>query len=42
MYREVATKFLACKDRNHLKKLLCKLKEISLNDRMKYDLNFAT
>ena len=33
---EVARDFLACKDRDDLKKLLCKLKEKSLNARMKY------
>ena len=39
---EVARDFLACKDRDDLKKLLCKLKEKSLNARMKYDPKFAT
>ena len=34
--------FLACEDREDLKKLLCKLKEKSLNARMKYDPKFAT
>src|SRR5512133_1077209 len=32
----------ACNDREDLKKLLAKLKEKSLNARMKYDPNFAT
>ena len=39
---EVARDFLACKDRDDLKKLLCKLKEKSLNARMKHDSDFAT
>ena len=39
---EVARNFLACKDREDLKKLLVKLKEKSLNARMKYDQKFAT
>ena len=34
--------FFACKDRYDLKKLLAKLKENSLNARMKYDPTFAT
>ena len=34
--------FLLAKDRYDLKKLLAKLKEKSLNARMKYDLAFAT
>ena len=34
--------FLACNDRYDLKKLLAKLKEKSLNARMKYDPVFAT
>ena len=34
--------FFACKDRYNLKKLLAKLKEKSLNARMKYDPAFAT
>ena len=42
MDEETARDFLACNDRDHLKKLLCKLKEKSLNARMKYDLAFAT
>ena len=39
---EVARDFLACKDRDDLKKLLCKWKEKSLNARMQYDPKFAT
>src|SRR3989337_2019944 len=39
---EVARDFLACKDREDLKKLLVKLKEKSLNARMQYDPKFAT
>ena len=39
---EIARDFLACKDRDGLKKLLCKLKEKSLNARMKYDPKFST
>ena len=39
---EVARDFIACKDRDDLKKLLCKLKEKYLNARMKYDPMFAT
>ena len=39
---EVARDFLACKDRDDLKKLLCKLKENSLNAGMKCDPKFAT
>src|SRR6266536_1460469 len=38
---EVARDFLACKDRDDLKKLLCKWKEKSLNARMQYDPKFA-
>ena len=34
--------FLACNDRDDLKKLLCKLKEKYLNARMKCDPKFAT
>ena len=37
MDEETATEFFACKDRYDLKKLLAKLKEKSLNARMKYD-----
>ena len=39
---EVARDFLACKDREDLKKLLCKLKEKSLNAGIKYDPKFGT
>ena len=39
---EVARDFLACEDRYDLKKLLAKLKEKSLNARMKCDPKFAT
>ena len=39
---ETARDFLACNDRYDLKKLLAKLKEKSLNARMKYDPAFAT
>ena len=39
---EVARDFLACKDRDDLKKLLCKWKETSLNARIQYDPKFAT
>jgi hypothetical protein len=42
MDEEVSRDFLACKDRDDLKKLLCKLKEKSLNARMKCDPKFAT
>ena len=42
MDEETARDFLACNDRNDLKKLLVKLKERSLNARMKYDPAFAT
>jgi hypothetical protein len=42
MDEEVARDFLAYKDRDDLKKLLCKLKEKSLNARMKCDPKFAT
>ena len=42
MDEETARDFLACNDRNDLKKLLAKLKEKSLNARMKYDPIFAT
>ena len=37
MDQETARDFLACNDRSDLKKLLAKLKEKSLNARMKYD-----
>jgi len=39
---ETAIDFLACNDRSDLKKLLAKLKQKSLNARMKYDPAFAT
>ena len=42
MDEETARDFLACNDRYDLKKLLAKLKENSLNARMKYDPAFAT
>jgi len=42
MDEETARDFFACNDRNDLKKLLAKLKEKSLNARMKYDPAFAT
>ena len=42
MDEETARDFLACNDRSDLKKLLAKLKEKSLNARMKYDPAFAT
>ena len=42
MDEEIARDFLACNDRDDLKKLLCKLKEKSLNARMKCDPKFAT
>ena len=42
MDEETARDFFACNDRNDLKKLLAKLKEKSLNARMKYDPKFAT
>ena len=42
MDEETARDFIACNDRSDLKKLLAKLKEKSLNARMKYDPAFAT
>ena len=42
MDEETARDFLACNDRDDLKKLLAKLKEKSLNARMQYDPMFAT
>ena len=42
MDEETARDFLACNDRYDLKKLLAKLKERSLNARMKCDPAFAT
>ena len=41
MDEETARDFFACNDREDLKKLLAKLKEKSLNDKMKYDPDFA-
>src|SRR6266496_6531748 len=42
MDEETARDFFACNDRDDLKKLLTKLKEKSLNARMKYDPAFTT
>ena len=42
MDEETTRDFLACNDRDDLKKLLCKLEEKSLNARMKCDPKFAT
>ena len=42
MDEETARDFFACNDREDLKKLLAKVKEKSLNARMKYDPAFAT
>ena len=42
MDEETSRDFLACNDRSDLKKLLAKLKEKSLNARMKYDPALAT
>ena len=42
MNEEAAREIFACNDRSDLKKLLAKLKEKSLNARMKYDPAFAT
>ena len=42
MDEETDRDFYACNDRDDLKKLLCKLKEKSLNARMKCDPKFAT
>ena len=42
MDEETARDFLACNDRSDLKKLLAKLKQKSLNARMKYDPAYAT
>ena len=42
MDEETTRDFLVCNDRSDLKKLLAKLKEKSLNARMKYDPAFAT
>ena len=42
MSEEPTRDILACKDRDDLKKLLCKWKEFFLNARMQYDPKFAT
>ena len=42
MNEETARDFLACNDRSNLKKLLAKLKQKTLNARMKYDPAYAT
>ena len=42
MDKETARDFFACNDTEDLKKLVAKLKEKSLNARMKYDPAFAT
>ncbi|KAE8819693.1 hypothetical protein D1007_02353 [Hordeum vulgare] len=42
MDEEIAGDSLACKDRDGLNKLLCKLKEKSWNTKIKYDPKFAT
>ena len=42
MDEETTRDFLACNDRSGLKKILAKLKEKSLNARMKYDPAYAT
>ena len=42
MDEETSRDFLACNDRSDLKKLLAKLKQKSLNARMKHDPAFAT
>ena len=42
MDEETSRDFFACNDRDDLKKLRCKLKEKSLNARMKCDPKFAT
>ena len=39
---EITREFLACNDRDDLKKLLSKLKEKSMMEKMKYDPKFAT
>lgn len=39
---EIAREFLACNDRDDVRKLLAKLKEKSMKERMKYDPKFAT
>ena len=42
MDEETARDFLACNDGSDLKKLLAKLKQKTLNDRIKYDHAYAT
>ena len=42
MDEETARDFLACNDRSDLKKLLAKMKQKTLNARMKYDPAYAT
>ena len=42
MDEETTRDILACNDRSDLKKLLAKLKQKTLNSRMKYDPAFAT
>ena len=42
MDEKTARDFLACNDRSDLKKLLAKLKQKTLNARMKYDPAYAT
>ena len=42
MDEETTRDFLACNNRDDLKKLLCKLKEKSLNARIKYDPKFVS
>ena len=42
MNEETARDFFACDDREDLKNFLAKLKEKSLNARMKYNPSFAT
>jgi hypothetical protein len=42
MDEEIARELLACNDRNDVRKLLSKLKEKSMMERMKYDPKFAT
>ena len=42
MDEETARHFLACNDRSDLKKLLAKLKQMTLNARLKHDPAFAT
>ena len=42
MDKETTSDFFACENRDDLKKLLCKLKEKSMREKMKYDPEFAT